>query len=107
MGDRIKKRKKQLTFDQKCRVIQDVLEKGRHKKDVADEWGIHVNSITNWVRIYKEKGLDGLRPNGSTPMLNNQDELQRLKEVEKKYNEQLVEIEILKKFQAFLKESGQ
>ncbi|VDG98108.1 Uncharacterised protein [Lysinibacillus sphaericus] len=33
------------------------------------------------------------------------DELNRLQEIEKKYNEQLTEIEILKKFQAFLKEN--
>ena len=32
-------------------------------------------------------------------------ELKRLKKIEKRYNEQLEEIEILKKFQAFLKEN--
>ncbi|WP_342513203.1 transposase [Sporosarcina sp. FSL K6-1522] len=100
-----KKRKRQLSFEQKLYAVQEVLEKGRHKKDVASELDIHINSITNWMKIYREKGENGLRPTPKAILLDEATELERLKKIEKKYNEQLVEIEILKKFHAFLKES--
>jgi transposase len=99
-----KKRIRQLSFEQKHYAILEILEKGRHKKDVAAELEIHINSLTNWIRIYREQGLDGLRPPILSAGFDETDELKRLKEIEKKYNEQLQEIEILKKFQAFLKE---
>ena len=99
-----RKRKKHLSFEQKRKIVQDVLEKGRHKKDVAAEYKVHVNSVNNWIRIYRLEGVDGLRgSSGRTVDAETQTELDRLREVEKKYNEQLEEIEILKKYQAFLK----
>ncbi|VDG96962.1 Transposase [Lysinibacillus sphaericus] len=103
-----KGRKRTLSFEQKCTIVKEVLEENRHKKDIAAEHQIHINSISNWIRKYKEKGVDGLRPFVKTPRVPRdqmKDELNRLQEIEKKYNEQLTEIEILKKFQAFLKEN--
>ena len=102
-----KDRKRILSFEQKCTIVKEVLEENRPKTDIAAEHQIHVNSISNWIRIYKEKGVEGLRPFVKTPKVPRdqlRDELKRLQEIEKKYNEQLTEIEILKKFQAFLKE---
>lgn len=102
-----KKSGKHTSYEQKLAAIREVQEKKRHKQEVAEELGIHLNSLTNWLRIYREKGPEGLRPSlkqtasASFPT----DELERLKEIEKKYNDQLEEIEILKKFQAFLKEN--
>ncbi|MDW0111542.1 helix-turn-helix domain-containing protein [Sporosarcina aquimarina] len=102
-----KGRKRILSFEQKCTIVKEVLEENRPKTDIATEHRIHVNSISNWIRIYNEKGVEGLRPFVKTPKVPRdqlREELKRLQEIEKKYNEQLTEIEILKKFQAFLKE---
>lgn len=103
-----KKSKKQTSYDKKVEAVQEVLINKRHKQEVAEELGIHLNSLTNWLRIYREEGAEGLRPlekrktSVDAPPTN---ELERLRAIEKKYNEQLDEIEILKKFQAFLKEN--
>ena len=106
MGNQ-KKSGKQSTGEQKLEAVREVLEKNRHKQDVANEMDVHINSLTNWLRIYREKGPEGLLPPArQTNTLPPAEELERLREIEKKYNEQLEEIEILKKFQAFLKENG-
>nr|WP_144929302.1 helix-turn-helix domain-containing protein [Paenibacillus bovis] len=101
-------RKRQSSFEEKCRVVQEILEQGRHKKDVAEDYQIHINTINNWIRAYKAKGVNGLRSavkGAKSDDIKTQSELDRLREIEKKYNEQMKEIEILKKFQAFLKEN--
>ncbi|MBD7984896.1 transposase [Sporosarcina sp. Sa2YVA2] len=103
MGRLNRKRKQQASFEQKKYAVLEILEKGRHKNEVAIELDIHKNSLTNWINIYKEKGMDGLRSSDSARETDYHSELERLREIEKKYNEQLTEIEILKKFQAFLK----
>jgi transposase-like protein len=103
------KSKKQTSYDKKIEAVQEVLVNKRHKQEVAEELGIHLNSLTNWLRLYREKGADGLRPlekQKATVDASPTNELERLKVIEKKYNDQLEEIEILKKFQAFLKENG-
>lgn len=104
-----KKPKRRHSFKNKKYAVLEVIEKGRHRKDLADELDIHINTLSNWIRIYKEKGLDGLRSTQASSLIdgnkNDDAELKRLREIEKKYNDQLLEIEILKKFQAFLKKN--
>jgi len=100
--------KRQLTFDQKLSAVNEVRLKSRHRKDVADELGIHINSLDRWVKLYREHGEEALHShNENLNLIENAEELKRLREIEKKYNEQLTQIEILKKFQAFLKENEQ
>lgn len=98
---------KQTSYEQKLIAVQEVLEKKRHVQEVAAELGVHPNSLTNWLRNYREKGAEGLQPHRHQTSTSTSlpAELERLRAVEKKYNEQLEEIEILKKFQAFLKEN--
>ena len=85
-----------------------MVENGRNRKELAKEKDIALNSINIWVRNYQLYGKDGLSSNKRTAYVaqeETQKELKRLQKIEKRYYEQLEEIEILKKFQAFLKEN--
>lgn len=98
--------KRQNTFDEKLYAVMEVLEKKRFNQDVAEEMNIHINSLSNWLRQYRNFGKKGLESNfDKKDVSEHSDEIKRLREIEKKYNEQQEHIEILKKFQAFLKES--
>ena len=106
MDIRPKTRKRQSTYEQKLHAINEVREKKRHKQDVAEEMNIHINSLNLWLKQFREHGPEGLQSHYQKPnLLEHDEELHRLQEIEKKYNEQQDHIEILKKFQAFLKES--
>jgi len=99
---------KRLSQDEKLEVVLEVLENGRKRKEVAEEKDVALNSIAIWVRNFRLYGKDGLSFDKRTafvPQEETQKELKRLKKIEKRYNEQLEEIEILKKFQAFLREN--
>lgn len=102
MHIRKKTQKRQNTYEQKLFAVNEVRLNNRHKHDVAEELGIHINSLTRWLKLYKEHGEDALLSHYEKPDLIKQtEELNRLRDVEKKYNEQFLENEILKKFQAF------
>ena len=106
MSVRNKNRKPQNTFEEKVYAVMEVLEQKRLNRDVAEEMNIHPNSLTNWLRQYRNFGKKGLESNfDKTDVSEHSDEIKRLREIKKKYNEQQDHIEILKKFQAFLKES--
>lgn len=97
-----------LTQEEKVEVVLEVLENGRKRKEVASEKDVSLNSINIWIRNYQLYGRDGLsfdKRKAYVTQEETQKELKRLKKIEKRYNEQLEEIEILKKFQAFLKEN--
>ena len=87
------------------KAIKEVLENKRHKKEVAAELGVSLGSINNWIKQYESPEIKKIQPLivGDTPEVN--EELKRLRAIEKKHQEQQLEIEILKKFQAFLKEN--
>ncbi|SDO30272.1 Transposase [Psychrobacillus sp. OK028] len=89
MHGQFRKRYTQTTQEQKMYAVQEVLQSGRGRKEVAEELNVSVNSITTWIRKFKEIGENALTSYS-------QDEIIRLKEIEKKYNEQL-KLEMLKK----------
>jgi transposase len=84
-------------------AVQQVKELNRSKRVVAEEIGYSVNSVIAWVKIFDDHGEAGLRTKKSHLLSNDRSELERLRSIEKKYYQQQEEIEILKKFQAFLK----
>jgi len=51
---------RQLTFEQKLFAVNEVRLKSRHRQDVAEELGIHINSLDMWVKLYREHGEDAL-----------------------------------------------
>lgn len=99
---------KKTTRDEKLEIVIAILENNRHRKAVAEEYQVSLTSINNWVNDYQKYGEAGITSNKRDSFVKEeeiQSELARLKKIEKLYEEQKVKIEILKKFQAFLKES--
>ncbi|QUG42972.1 transposase [Psychrobacillus sp. INOP01] len=94
MHGQARKRYTQTTQEQKKYAVQEVLKNGRGRKAVAEELNVSVNSITTWIRKFKEAGENGLSSYS-------QEEIMRLKEIEKKYNEQQ-ELELLKKLPIYI-----
>lgn len=88
----------------KLKAVQQVLEKERPRVDVINENNISLGTLNNWLKHYSAEGEKGLETKRSVPPLKEakDEELARLREIEKKYNEQLEDIEILKKFRASL-----
>lgn len=102
---RKKKAKVNSTLDTRIYAVKEVVEKHRTNREVADELGVHIHSVRQWVNHFKQNGEAGLMSKLAHLRPADQAELERLRIIEKKYNQQQTEIEILKKFQAFLKES--
>ncbi|MDA7973921.1 MAG: helix-turn-helix domain-containing protein, partial [Nitrosopumilus sp.] len=48
------------TFETKLLAIS-MLKKGSEKEDVADGFGISVQTLNNWLRRFERDGMDGLR----------------------------------------------
>lgn len=106
MNIRKKTKKRQLTYEQKLFAVNEVRLNKRNRQDVADELEIHINSLTGWLKLYREHGEDALLSHyEKSDLIEHTAELNRLRDIEKKYKEQLIQNEILKKFQAFLKEN--
>lgn len=95
--------KRRSSIETKLYAVQQVKELNRNKRVVAEEIGYSVNSVIAWVKIFDNHGEAGLQAKNSHLLSNDRSELDRLHIIEKKYYQQQEEIEILKKFQAFLK----
>lgn len=94
MHGQFRKRYTQTSQEQKVYAVLQVLNNGRGRREVAEELNVSVNSVTTWIRKYKEPGENGF-------ISYSQDEIIRLKEVEKKYNEQQG-LELLKKLPIYI-----
>ena len=94
MHGQFRKRYTQTTQEQKMYAVQEVLQNGRVRKDLANELNVSVNSITTWIRKFKNAGENGFSSYS-------QDEITRLKEIEKKYEQQL-KMENLKKLPIYI-----
>ena len=70
--------------------------------DVAKELSIHYNSLYRWISEYEEYG-EGAFPGHGSALYNSQYEIKKLK----LENEELrSELELLKKYRAFLKQKN-
>lgn len=93
------------TVEVKLEAVIQVLEELRSVVDVATSLNLHRDTVNRWVIAYKQNGKAGLenRRAHSSSKTNQNDK--KVKELEKKLKELELENEILKKFQAFLKEN--
>ena len=59
---KLKKKKKQEKNTKMYHRLQTLylINKGKENKDIVDILEINKNSITKWIKIYREKGIDGL-----------------------------------------------
>jgi transposase len=89
----------------KLEAILQVLDGKKSVREVADGLDLHRDTVNRWIIAYKERGQSGLEnPNAhSTHQTKNSG--RKVRELEKKLKEIELENEILKKFQAFLKEN--
>lgn len=76
MHGQFRKRYTQTTQEQKMYAVLEVLKNGRGRKELALELNVSVNSITTWIRKFKEAGENGFSSYS-------QEEIMRLKEIEK------------------------
>lgn len=92
-------------LDIKLEAVRQVLEDHKPVAMVANNLSLHRDTVNRWVNTYKKSGKEGLvNPRSITQSIQPQD-VKQLRELEKQLREKEQEIEILKKFQAFLKEN--
>ncbi len=100
--------KNQVSVEVKLEAVRRVLEDQCPVAVIAEELGLHRDTIYRWVNVYKSKGKQGLiSPRSLSPSSHSSqsENLKRIKELEKQLKEKEMENEILKKFQAFLKKN--
>jgi len=79
-----------------------VLEENMSVAEVSRELSIHYNSLYRWINEYEEYGESAFPGHGSA-LYNSQYQIKKLK----RENEELrAELELLKKYQAFLKKKN-
>lgn len=105
MYTRKKLKKRRSLFETKLYAVTQVIEFNCNKRLVAEEIGFSVSSVINWVKTFEKYGEAGLQSKNQQLLTDDKVELERLRCIETKYYQQQEEIEILKKFQAFLKEN--
>lgn len=91
-------------YDRKFKIaaVQLVLEENMFVKEVARELSIHSNTLYSWINEYEEHGESAFPGRGSA-LYHSQYEMIKLK----RENEELrKELDLLKKFQVFLKKKN-
>ncbi|EOO25745.1 hypothetical protein IIU_06083 [Bacillus cereus VD133] len=86
----------------KMAAVQLILEENMFVKEVARELSIHSNTLYRWISEYEEYGESAFLGRGSA-LFHSQYEMKKLK----RENEELrKELDLLKKFQVFLKKKN-
>ncbi|WP_156292125.1 transposase [Oceanobacillus salinisoli] len=98
-------RKAHHSVEFKLKVVQDILENNRSVAQVAEEIGVHRDTVNNWRKAYLLNGKEGLINSRSVNQTKKAKENKEIQELKKQLKEKELENEILKKFQAFLKEN--
>ncbi len=93
--------------ENKIKAVERILDEHMPTKQMAEEMNVSQTSIQQWVKQYKDFGPASILniDTQKRPMsLVGAEELARLKAIEIAYEEQQIQVEILKKFQTFLKQ---
>ncbi|EJR89266.1 hypothetical protein IKG_06113 [Bacillus cereus VD200] len=86
----------------KMAAVQLVLEENMFVKEVSSELSIHSNTLYRWISEYEEYGESAVPGRGSA-LYHSQYEMKKFK----RENEELrKELDLLKKFQVFLKKKN-
>jgi transposase len=97
--------KKHTSVEVKLEAVLQILDGKKSVIEVANDLNLHRDTVNRWVNAYKERGQNGLENPHSHRASETKNSHKRIKELEKKLKEKELENEILKKFQAFLKEN--
>jgi len=84
----------------KLQAVKQVVEEGKKPSQVAKELGIIDTMLSRWIREYRENGTAAFSGHGK-PVMNKDFEISRLS---KRVSQLEQENEILKKYEAFLRE---
>lgn len=106
------KRRKRIVYtspENKIKAVERVLQDQIPTRQVAEEIDVSQTSIQQWVKQYKDYGPEHFLKTQKNEEKNpvtmvDEKELQRLRKIEKAYEEQQIQVEILKKFQTFLRQ---
>jgi transposase len=98
-----KKQSSHNSVETKLEAVRQVLENKRPVAEVAIELDLHRDTVNRWIISFKDKGEQGLVNPRSISHPSQSKDIKKTRELEKKLKEKEMEIEILKKFQAFLK----
>ena len=93
------------SVETKLQTVLDVLQNGTPVASAAKQLGVHRDTVYNWLNAYKTAGEPGLASSRSIRQPLSSQAAKENRELKKRLKEKEMEIEILKKFQAFLKES--
>jgi transposase len=97
--------RKHTSVEDKLEAVLQILDGKKSVREVADSLNLHRDTVNRWVIAYKERGQEGLNNPNSHSSNQSNNSSQKVKELEKKLKKLELENEILKKFQAFLKEN--
>ena len=103
----LRKRNIYTSPENKIKAVERVLAEHIPTKQMAEEMNVSRTSIQQWVKQYKDFGPASFLniDTQKRPMsLVDAEELARLQAIEIAYEEQQIQVEILKKFQTFLKQ---
>ncbi|WP_310198734.1 transposase [Neobacillus niacini] len=98
-----KKQSSHNSVETKLEAVRQVLENKRPVAEVANELDLHRDTVNRWVISFKGEGEQGLVNTRSISQPSQSKDIKQTRELEKKLKDKEMEIEILKKFQAFLK----
>lgn len=93
--------------EDKIKAVERILREHIPTKQMAEEINVSQTSIQQWVKQYKNHGPQSFLKtdkNTNTTTTVEVGELERLKAIEVAYEEQRIQVEIIKKFQTFLKQ---
>ncbi|MFZ7942510.1 transposase [Neobacillus sp. 19] len=79
--------KKHTSVEIKIEAIQKILDGKKSVIEVADDLGLHRDTVNRWVNLYKENGEDGLKNPNSHQSPQSKNNSQKVKELEKKLKE--------------------
>ena len=101
----IKKEKHNIRPKLSLVAVQQFLCGDKTTRELATELKVDQDTINNWIKKYKEQGESGLKRTNANPTKKRNKDSREMKELKAQIKAKEMEIEILKKFQAFLKEN--
>lgn len=107
----LKPKRKKIVYTNpadKLKAVERIVQNGESTRTISEELAVSLTSVQTWVKQYKDYGpayfIDKEKAvKGEAGVWIDTNEYENLRQLEKNYEEMQLQVEILKKFQAFLK----
>lgn len=93
------------TTEIKLEAVQQYLNGEKTTRELSSELNVDPDTINNWINKYKNQGKSGLKRTNANPTKKRNTDGSEMKALKAQIKTKDLEIEIPKKFQAFLKEN--